>query len=85
MDFSLAEQTFRETGPVTLTFTLNGKFFDRVRYDKAGHQHYFRDVAPEFLHKNGVNLVAIDPDKVWVSKADGGKLAFILTYAGFVE
>jgi hypothetical protein len=85
MDFSLPEQTFRETGPVTLTFTLNGKLFDRVRYEHAGQQHYSRAVPPEFLHKNGVNLVAIDPDHVFIAKADGAKLGFILSRAGFAE
>lgn len=85
LDFTITEPTFRETGPVTLTFTLNGRFFDRVRCDQPGRRYYSRDAAPEFLHKNGVNVVAIDPDKVWVSKADGGRLGFILVSAGFVE
>lgn len=85
LDFSLPERTFRQTGPVTLTFTMNGKFFDRARFDKPGQLHYSHAVAPEFLHRNSENVVAIDPDPVWVSKADGGKLGFIISRAGFAE
>jgi len=85
LDFSLPERTFRETGPVTLTFTMNGRLFDRARFDTPGQLHYSHPVAAEFLNRRGENLVAIDPQPVWVSKADGGKLGFIISRAGFAE
>ena len=85
MEFAIPERTMRETGPVTLTFTINGKLLDRTRYDKGGQQEYAHDVPPGMLHPNAINLVAIDPDPVWVSKADGGRLGFILSRAGFTE
>ena len=85
LDFSLPERTFRETGPVTLTFLINGKFFDRARFEAPGQLHYSHPVAPEFLNRHGENRVAIDPEPVWVSKADGGKLGFIISRAGFAE
>jgi hypothetical protein len=85
MQFSLPERTLRETGPVTLTFTINGQVLDRLRCEKGGEQHYAHDVPPGMLHVNAINLVAIDPVPVWVSKADGGKLGFILSRAGFTE
>jgi hypothetical protein len=85
MDFSLPERTFRETGPVTLTIRINGELLDRHRCETAGQQHYSHPVPPEIVRVNQQNLVAIDPDPVWVSKADGGRLGFILVRAGFVE
>ena len=85
MDFSLPERTMRETGPVTLTFMVNGKLLDRLRCEQAGEQHYAHDVPAGILRANAINLVAIDPDPVWVSKADGGRLGFILSRAGFTE
>lgn len=85
MDFALPERTLRDTGPVTLTFTVNGKLLDRLRCEKAGEQHYAHDVPRALLHLGALNLVAIDPDPVWVSKADGGRLGFILSRAGFTE
>ena len=85
MVFSLPERTLRETGPVTLTFTVNGKLLDRLRCENPGEQFYAHDVPPGMLRPNAINLVAIDPDPVWVSKADGGRLGFILSRAGFTE
>jgi hypothetical protein len=85
MVFSLPARTLRETGPVTLTFTVNGKLLDRLRCDLPGEQQYAHDVPPGMLRPNAINLVAIDPVPVWVSKADGGRLGFILSRAGFTE
>jgi hypothetical protein len=85
MDFAIPERTLRDTGPVTLTFTINGQVLDRVRCEKAGEQHYAHEVPSGMLRANAINLVGIDPDPVWVSKADGGRLGFILSRAGFTE
>jgi hypothetical protein len=85
MDFSLPERTFRETGPVTLTFLVNGAFLDRYRCDDPGEQHYSHSVPSAMVRPNEVNVVAIDPDPVWISKSDGGRLGFILSRAGFTE
>ena len=69
MDFSLPERTFRETGPVTLTFTLNGKLLDRARFEQAGQLHYSHDVPPALLRKNAVKrrnlrVVAISAKRI---------------------
>jgi hypothetical protein len=85
MEFALPERAFRDTGPVTLTFRINGTLLDRHRFETAGQQHYTHDVPAAMLRPNAENLVAIDPEPVWVSKADGGRLGFILARAGFVE
>ena len=85
LHFYLPPRTFRETGPVTLTFTINGKFLDRARFKVSGQLHYSHAVAPEFLNKKNENLVAIDPDPVWVSKEDGQKFGFVIAEAGFAE
>jgi hypothetical protein len=85
MDFALPERTFRDTGPVTLTLRVNGEFLDRHRCESAGQQHYEHAVPPALLRPGAVNLVGIDPDPVWVSKTDGGRIGFVLVRAGFVE
>ena len=84
VDFALPEPTFRVTGPVTLTFSINGRFFDKRRFAEMGQQHYEREVADGFLRFGALNLVAIDPDKVFVAE-DGVKLGFPFSRAGFVE
>jgi hypothetical protein len=64
---------------------VNGQLLDRLRCEQPGEQHYAHDVPPGMLRANAINLVGIDPDPVWVSKADGGRLGFILSRAGFTE
>ena len=85
MEFTLPESTFRDTGPVTLSISLNGNLLDRLRCDKPGQQVYTHPVPAELLHADAINLVAIDPHPVWVSPSDGGRLGFILSRAGFTE
>jgi len=83
MDFSIAGATFSETGPVTLAVFVNGQPLDKKRYEKPGQYLMELPVAPALLKVNALNTVAIEPDKVWVSKQDGVALGFILTSAGF--
>jgi len=84
MDLALPDATFHQTGPVTLTIAINGRPFDRVRYDRPGAQHYSKTAPLELLHLGGVNSVAIDPDKC-ATREGGERLGFVLTGAGFVE
>jgi hypothetical protein len=84
MAFALPEQTFRLTGPLTLTISLNGRVLDRARYDKPGEQQYTHEVPAEFLKPDGINIIAIEPDKL-AAPNPGEKLAFVLIRAGFTE
>ena len=84
MDLTFPDQTFAQTGPVEITIRINGREFDRVRYTKPGSQEYARDAPWEFLHPDGVNTVALDPDKT-AAGPGGERLGFVLTRAGFVE
>jgi hypothetical protein len=85
MDFALPERAYRDTGPVTLTFRINGELLDRHRFDAAGEQHYEHEVPAGVLRANAINLVAVDPEPVWVSKADGTHIGFVLARAGFTD
>jgi hypothetical protein len=85
MDFAIPERTFRETGPVTLTLSLNGEVFDHVRCAQPGQQHYAHEAPARLFLKNAMNLVSIDPDKFWVAPDDGTKHGFILVRAGFSD
>jgi hypothetical protein len=84
MAFVLPEQTFRLTGPVTLTFSINGRVLDRARYEKAGEQQYTHEVPAELLKPKAVNIVAVEPDRV-AEPNPGEKLSFLLIRAGFTE
>ena len=84
LNFSIAEATFQQTGPITLTYLINGRPFDKVRYAGAGEQHYEKPVPESLLRAGQENLVEIQPDKVWTSKDDGAKCSILLIRAGFV-
>ncbi len=85
LDFSIADVTFKETGPLTLSYRINGHPFDKIRYTQSGQHHYEKPVPESLLQSGRENLVEIEPDKVWISKDDGKKLSILLLRAGFVN
>lgn len=85
IDFTLPEATFKDTGPVTVTFTVNDHVLDSVRYDAAGSQHFEKAVPAEWVAINKDATVGAEVDKMWISKEDGGRLGFILTRLGMTE
>ena len=84
-DFSIADTLLRETGPVTISIFINGQLLDTLKYAEGGEKHFEKPVPPKFLRAKAMNFVAMEIDKVWVSKADGVILGFILTRAGFTQ
>jgi hypothetical protein len=85
VDFGVPEATFKDTGPVTITFRVNGHVLDKVLCDKPGNRHFEKAVPSAFLRAREDNFVAMEADKKWVSKDDGAVLSFLLTRAGFVQ
>lgn len=84
VDFALHSAVLEKTGPITITYLINGKQFDRVRYTKDGEQHYEKPVPPALLSAGAPTIVTLSLDKV-LQTPDGNKLGLILTAAGFVE
>ena len=85
VDLTIAEETLRDTGPVTIRFLVNNRELDKVRYDTPGPRRFEKPVPPEWLKTDFDTLVAFEIDKLWISKLDGQQFGFILTQAGFVE
>lgn len=85
IDFTVPEVTFKVTGPVTITFSVNDHVLDSVRYTKSGEYHYEKDVPPEWVEPLKDTFLAASIDKVWVSPTDGAKLGFILTRIGLTQ
>jgi hypothetical protein len=84
-DFAVAEVTFKETGPVTITVLVNGHLLDSIHLTEHGERHIDKPVPQSFLRAKTFNTVVMEIDKVWVSKEDGAVLGFILTRAGFTQ
>ncbi len=85
IDFAIADATFKETGPVAITFLVNDHALDTIRYDKPGPQRYEKLVPSDWLQLGKENFAAAEIDKVWTSPDDGAKLGFILNRMGLSE
>ncbi len=85
MDFTLPDFVIRQTGPLTISFLVNGKLLDKVRYDTEGGKQYVKPVEPSIFTASEDVVVTAELDKVWVSPEDGSKLGIILSRAGFLD
>jgi hypothetical protein len=84
-DYSVAQATLKDTGPVKLTFFVNDKPLATVSIDHDGQKHFEHDVPPEMLKPTEDNLFAIEIDKTWTAKEDGAQLGFMLAAIGLTR
>jgi hypothetical protein len=85
IDFSIAGATFKDTGPVTIAFTVDDRVLDRVRYDAPGDKHFEKPVPIDWLEGRASAIVGAEIDKMWVAQTDGTRLGFILIRIGLRE
>jgi hypothetical protein len=85
MDFSVPGETFAQTGPFHMTYTVNGRVLDKVRYDSPGDKRFEKAVPPGSLREDTENIVAVELDKAYVAEGDQKKLGVLLFRAGFVR
>lgn len=83
-DFALWDEAMRQTGPVTLTFLVNGKTLDRVRYDTPGARHFEKTVPDDWLSPAADTVFGAEIDKLYLAPRDGAKFGFILVRIGFL-
>jgi len=84
-EFSIADATIKDTGPVTISVLINGNLLDKIYCEKAGERYFEKPAPATFLRPNAMNLVALEIDKVWIAPGDGAKMGFILSRAGFAR
>lgn len=82
-DFTIWEGTMKQTGPVTISFFVDGRLLDKVRYDTPGYKHVEKPVDPAWLQTAVETMVSAEIDKLYVDPADRTVLGFILTRMGF--
>lgn len=85
VDYSIAEATLKDTGPIKLTFFVNDKPLETVAEVKHGVKHFEKLIPPEMLKVGVDNIFAIEVDKVWIAKEDGAQLGFILAAVGLAR
>jgi len=84
VDFSLWPTAFEQTGPVELTFSVNERQLDNVRYTTPGSKHFEKLIPSDWLTTDTDSTISIAIDKMFVGE-DGKKFGFILSGAGFVQ
>ncbi len=84
-DFTISGHTLKETGPVTMTITINGHELDKTTYSTEGDRHFEKPVPEDWLRTKAENVVTMEVDKVYVAPSDKVVLGFVLTRAGFIQ
>jgi len=83
-DFALWDDGFKSTGPVGLTFFVNGKMLDSVRYTTPGVKHYENPVPAGWIMPDTEVPISFHVDKLYVSPRDQKRFGVILTRIGLV-
>ena len=82
--FTIHDITFRDTGPLTIAFTVNGHVLDEVRYDTGGDKTFEKPVPPEYLRAHEENRVSMLIRNPWRAPDDGALLGVLWREAGFL-
>jgi hypothetical protein len=81
-DFALWDDGFKVTGPLEISFLVNGKLLDKVRYATPGDKHFEKPVPSDWLAGGDEATVALLIDKLYTAPRDGAKFGVILTRLG---
>ena len=85
IDFAVPDFTMKETGPVTIAFTVNDRELDRVRYDTPGDHHFEKPIPPGWMRVDEEVILGAEIDKMWTSQSDGARFGFIITRIGLAK
>jgi len=80
-DFAIWDDGFKITGPVEISFLVNGKLLDKVRYTTPGTKHFEKPVPADWL-EGDIATVAMSVDKPYIAPRDGAKFGVILARMG---
>ena len=83
VNFIVHSRTFKETGPVTVSFLVNGRTVGTIRCTHPEEHRFEAPVPDELLQSTAETRVTITLDKYWVAPQDGAKLGVLLVDAGF--
>jgi hypothetical protein len=84
VDFAIAGATLKDTGPVTVSFFVNGRPLGSMKCGKAADYKFTKAVPAQWLKPGDGTLVAAEARPLW-NAPDGKHLGFILTQEGFVR
>jgi hypothetical protein len=84
-EVAIPDITFRDTGRVSITVTINGSKLDTFVFPKPGSRRLEKPIPDGWLRAGEDNTVTMEIDKLWTAQQDGVQVGFILTSVGFAE
>jgi hypothetical protein len=84
-DFAIWDDSFKITGPLEISFLVNGKLLDKIRYTTPGVKHFEKPVPADWLAVDADTTIAMYVDKLYIAPRDGAKFGVILTRVGFKQ
>ena len=81
IQFAITPETFQSTGPVTLTFLVNGHSLDHKQYTAAG-EYTFEKTVPSDWIAGGDTTLGAEVDKGFVAKDNGRTYGVVLIALG---
>jgi hypothetical protein len=85
VDLTISDDTFRDTGPVTIRFYVDDHLLGEEKYEKSGGYVYQQPVAQEWLTTERPVVVRMEVDKLGKSPAGVVERGFILSRLGFID
>lgn len=82
-ELTVPEVTYKVTGPVTVTYAVNGKPLGALRCDRAGDFRIEKAVPDGVVESGKYISVTFDASPRWISPEDHAELSFLLRSAGF--
>jgi hypothetical protein len=84
-EFAIPAVTYKVTGPVTVSYAVNGRTIGSIRCGHAGDFRLEKPV-PDGLVEPGKSVrVTFEANPRWISPDDGAQLSFLLRSAGFTH
>ena len=81
-DFNINENTFKDTGPVTISFFVNDRMLGRERYDGPGDHLFEKPVPSDWLRVGEETRVRASIENVW--RTPEGPLGILFKRAGIL-
>jgi hypothetical protein len=81
-DFAVWGDGFKSTGPLEISFLVNGKLLDKIRYTTPGDKHFEKLVPADWLAVNTEATVALRVDKLYTAPRDNAQFGVILARMG---
>ena len=84
-EFAIPEVTYKVTGPVTVSYAVNGRTLGSLRCDHAGDFRLSKPVPNGLVEPDKFIRVTFEANPRWISPEDGAQLSFLLRSAGFTK